>query len=104
MGDVPLCVQLCGAHGKFEITMGAVWMKRQRVRWAEVSSAGSVRGDTYVFCSSTAVQEIGGGRGGFRATSLGRNRRSVGPYSRPMPRALWWCQGRLLFLMSEVPM
>jgi len=28
----------------------------------------------------------------------------VGPYSSPMPRALWWSLGSGLFLMSEVPL
>ena len=27
---------------------------------------------------------------GYRGTSLTRNRPTLGPYSRPMPRALWW--------------
>ena len=26
------------------------------------------------------------------------------PYSRTMPRALWWSQGEELFLMSEEPL
>ena len=29
----------------------------------------------------------------YRATSLIRNRHPVGPYSRTMPRLLWWCEG-----------
>ena len=37
-------------------------------------------------------------------TSLIRNSTPLGPYCRTMPRALWWSQGRGLFLMSEVPM
>jgi len=37
-------------------------------------------------------------------TSSIRNRFPVGPYSRAMPRALWWSQGGGLFLMSEVPL
>ena len=28
--------------------------------------------------------------GPYRGTSLKRNRPPLGPYSRPMPRALWW--------------
>ena len=40
----------------------------------------------------------------YRATSLIRNRAPLGPYSRIMPRALWWSDGGGLFLMSEVPM
>ena len=38
----------------------------------------------------------------YRGTSLKRNRHSVGPYCRTMPRLLWgpWGCGR--FLMSEV--
>jgi hypothetical protein len=40
----------------------------------------------------------------YRDTSLIRNTRPVGPYSRLMPMALWWSQGRGLFLMSEVPL
>ena len=30
---------------------------------------------------------------GYRGTSLIRNRPIPGPYSRPMPRALWWSRG-----------
>jgi len=39
-----------------------------------------------------------------RGTSLIRNRTHLGPYSRPMPRALWWSLGGGRFLMSEVPL
>ena len=28
----------------------------------------------------------------------------LGPFSRPIPRALWWSKGGGLFLMSEVPL
>ena len=40
----------------------------------------------------------------YRGTSLIRKRLTVGPYSRPMPMALWcsWVCG--CFLMSEVPL
>ena len=30
-------------------------------------------------------------------------RTPLGPYSRPMPRALWWTQGGGAFIMMEVP-
>ena len=43
-------------------------------------------------------------RGLYRGTSLIRKRAPLGPYSRTMPRALWWPYGGLLFLMSEVPL
>ena len=33
-----------------------------------------------------------------------RNRSPLGPYSRLMPRALWWSWGGRRFLMSEVPL
>ena len=36
-----------------------------------------------------------------RSTSLRRNSISLGPYSRPMPRPLWWSKGGGLFLMAE---
>ena len=39
----------------------------------------------------------------YRGASLIRNRPPLGPYSRPMPRALCWSWGGWLFLMSEVP-
>ena len=39
----------------------------------------------------------------YRGTSLVRNSAPLAPYSRTMPRALWWSQGGGLFLMSEVP-
>jgi len=32
------------------------------------------------------------------------NRHPAGPYSRNIPRLLWWCQGGWRFLMSEVPL
>ena len=40
----------------------------------------------------------------YRGTSLIRNRTTLGPCSRPMPRVLWRSQGGRLFLMSEVPL
>ena len=40
----------------------------------------------------------------YRVASLIRNSFLLGPYSRPMPRALWWSLGVWLFLMSEVPL
>jgi len=40
----------------------------------------------------------------YRGTSLIRNSAPLGPYSRNMPRALWWSWGGGLFLMSEVPL
>ena len=33
-----------------------------------------------------------------------RNTPLLGPYSRLMPRDLWWSKGRGVFLMSEVPL
>ena len=38
----------------------------------------------------------------YRGTSLIRNSPLLEPYSRTVPRALWWPQGVVLFLMSEV--
>ena len=38
----------------------------------------------------------------YRGTSLIRNRLPVEPYSRAMPRALWWSHGGGRFFMSEV--
>ena len=41
----------------------------------------------------------------YRGTLLTRKRTTLGPYSRPMPRALWWSKGGGgRFLMSEVPL
>ena len=40
----------------------------------------------------------------YRGTSLARKRTPLGPYSRTMPRLLWWCCGGGRFLMSEVPL
>ena len=40
----------------------------------------------------------------YRSTSPIRNRHPLEPYSRTMPRAIWWPWGGGLFLMSEVPM
>ena len=37
-------------------------------------------------------------------TSLIRNSAPLAPYSRNMPRALWWSWGRRLFLTIEVPL
>ena len=34
----------------------------------------------------------------YRGTSLIRKRPPVGPYSRAMPRALWWSWGGCVFL------
>ena len=44
------------------------------------------------------------GPGAYRGTSLIRNSRRLGPYSRTKPRALWWSQGGSSFLLSEVPL
>jgi len=33
-----------------------------------------------------------------------RNSTPLGPYSRNMPRALWWPSGGVLFLISEAPL
>ena len=33
-----------------------------------------------------------------------RTRTHLEPYSRPVPKALWWLKGGVLFLMSEVPL
>jgi len=43
-------------------------------------------------------------QGAYRGTSPIRNSADLGPYSRAIPRALWWSQGGGLFLMSEVPL
>ena len=40
----------------------------------------------------------------YRGTSLIRNSPLLGPYSRTVPRALWWPWGGGVFLMSEVPL
>ena len=40
----------------------------------------------------------------YRGTSLIRNSTQPGPYSRTMPRALWWPWWRGEVLMSEVPL
>ena len=37
----------------------------------------------------------------YRGTSLIRNRRSIGPYSRPIPRALGWSYGVGIFLSAR---
>ena len=40
----------------------------------------------------------------YRGTSPIRKRPPLGPYSRAMPRGLWWSLGGGRFLMSEVPL
>jgi len=40
----------------------------------------------------------------YRGTSLIRERTLLGPYSRPMPMALWGSLGGGLLLMGEVPL
>jgi len=40
----------------------------------------------------------------YMGTSLIRNSLTLGPYSRPMPKALWWSSGGWRFLMNEVPL
>ena len=42
--------------------------------------------------------------GHYRGTSLIRNSALLESYSSTMHRALWWPYGRLLFLVSEVPL
>ena len=38
----------------------------------------------------------------YRGTSLMRKRPPLGPYTRTMPRDIWWLWGGVRFLMSEV--
>ena len=38
----------------------------------------------------------------YRGTSLITNSAPLGPYSRNMPRALWWSWGGVLYLMRQV--
>ena len=40
----------------------------------------------------------------YRGTSLTRNKSLLGPYSRTIPRVIWWSQEVGMFLMSEVPL
>ena len=40
----------------------------------------------------------------YRSTSLITDNPPLGPYSRTVPRVLWWSSGGWLFLMSEVPL
>ena len=40
----------------------------------------------------------------YRGASLIRNCAPLGPYSRIMPRALWWANGGGRFIVSEVPL
>ena len=40
----------------------------------------------------------------YRGTSFISDSPLLGPYSRTLPRVLWWSKGRGLFLMSEVPL
>jgi len=40
----------------------------------------------------------------YIGTSLITDRRPTGPYSRTIPRVLWWSYWGGLFLMSEVPL
>ena len=40
----------------------------------------------------------------YRSTSLIRNSSPLGPFSRTVPRALWWSLGGALCMMSEVPL
>jgi hypothetical protein len=40
----------------------------------------------------------------YRVTPLIRNSLLLGPYSKPMPRALCWSYGGCEFLISEVPL
>ena len=39
----------------------------------------------------------------YRCTSLIRKCRPLGPYTRTMPRDIWWPQGRVRFLMGAIP-
>ena len=40
----------------------------------------------------------------YRGTSPIQKRLPVGPYSRAIPKALWWSEGGRGVLMSEVPL
>jgi len=65
-----------------------------------MSSSGTYR------TSSGGDEQRGGadGGGGYRVTSLITSTPLLVPYSRTIPRVLWWSQGGVLFLMSEVPL
>ena len=58
---------------------------------------------------ANAVRDLGrqrrrGAHQTYRGTSLMRNVPPMGPYIRPMSRALWWSWRGGMFLMSEVPL
>ena len=46
--------------------------------------------DTFMDDASSASAEEGEVERDYRGTSLMRKRTPLGPYSRTMPRALWW--------------
>ena len=50
------------------------------------------------------VRSVASWPSGYRGTLLMGNTTLLGPYSRTVPRALWWSKGGGLFLLSEVPL
>ena len=51
------------------------------------------------FAKFTATCMHGAGECVYRGTSLIRNSTPLGPYSRPISRALWWSErGELIFI------
>ena len=52
--------------------------------------------------AGSAPPRVRGHEKAYRGISLIRNCAHQGPFSRTMPRAIWWPEGGGLFLMSEV--
>jgi len=79
MSEVPMYIRF-GFEGLNQIG--------RRVDCARMSvrELASCRGHTARSQSLVAFQEVGG----YKGSSLRRNRANLGPYSRTMPRALWW--------------
>ena len=47
--------------------------------------------------TSMGLPAISDWGGMYRGTLLTRKRHTLGPYGRPMPRALWWLEGGVIF-------
>ena len=86
------------------------WSRGSRISVSSVTSRrkrdGHVRLDQETGFRIPPVSASSGGRENpaYRGTLLIRNCLSLGPYSRPVPRALRWSLGGGHFFMREVPL
>ena len=77
---------------------------KPRVEWCKSLCALNTIPPRNRFTSVLGYPVVNHVRNQYGGTSLIRNCLLLGPYSRTMPRTLWWPRGGRRFLISEVPL